>query len=225
MKKYIIIVAGGSGKRMQSDLPKQFLSIHGKPVLMHTIEKFFNYDASIHFVLALPQNQIETWKQLCTSHQFNITHTIVQGGNERFHSVLNALAEIKEKCLVAVHDGVRPLVNLETITNCFVMAEKKGNAIPVIPISESLRVVDENANKPVDRNKYKLVQTPQVFLSDLLLKAYQQKYTPEFTDDASVVEKMGITINLVEGNKENIKITTPVDLQIAEALISIKSEL
>lgn len=219
MKKYVIIVAGGSGKRMNAELPKQFLKIHGKPLLMHTFEKFFNYGSSIKFILTLPQDHIDTWKQLCSDHQFPIEHIIVRGGTERFHSVKNALAEIKEKCLVAVHDGVRPMVSTETVARCFDLAEKSGNAIPVIPISESIRFIDENGSKPADRNKYKLIQTPQVFQSEILIKAYQQQYTTDFTDDAGVVEKTGIKINLVEGNRENIKITTPVDLQIAEALI------
>lgn len=220
MKKYVIIVAGGSGKRMLSELPKQFLAIHGKPILMYSFEQFYKFDQQINFILVLPQQQIETWNQLCIAHDFSITHKIVVGGTERFHSVQNALSEIKKNCLVAVHDGVRPLVGTDTITRCFDMAEKLGNAIPVMPITESIRQTNGENNKSVNRNNFKVIQTPQVFQSEILISAYQQTYVQEFTDDASVVEKTGVKINLVEGNRENIKITTPADIGIAEALLT-----
>ncbi len=219
MKKYAIIVAGGTGTRMKAGIPKQFILLKGKPVLMHTIEVFYRYDDSMEILITLPASVFGQWEQLCREYHFHIPHRCVAGGTTRFHSVKNALAEINENGLIAVHDGVRPLVSIPTISKCFVTAEKSGNAIPVITISESIRQIDEPGSKAVDRSQFRLVQTPQVFQSNLLSEAYQQPYTAEFTDDASVVEKLGITIQLVEGNIENIKITTPTDLLIAKALM------
>lgn len=219
MKKYVIIVAGGSGKRMNSGIPKQFLLLNGKPVLMHTIDRFFKYDSTIKIILALPSSHIEKWEQLCTQHSYKVSHVVVMGGAERFYSVSNALQEVHEDGLVAVHDGVRPLVSIDTISRCFESADKNGNAIPCTDILESVRCVEELSNAPVDRTKYKLIQTPQIFFSGIIKNAYKQSYLSEFTDDASVVEKLGVKINLVEGNKENIKITTPLDFKIAELLL------
>ncbi|MBI5217483.1 MAG: 2-C-methyl-D-erythritol 4-phosphate cytidylyltransferase [Bacteroidia bacterium] len=219
MNKYVVIVAGGSGKRMNSGIPKQFLELCGKPMLMYTISKFYAYDNFIKIILALPENQIEYWKGLCSKHKFSIKHSIVPGGKERFHSVKNALIKIKDTGIVAVHDGVRPLVSVDTIKRCFNASSKLGNAIPAVDISESVRVMEKSRNKAVDRSKYKLIQTPQVFKTDIIKKAYTQDYKPQFTDDASVVEALGYKINLVEGNFENIKITSPLDLIMAEALM------
>lgn len=220
MKKYAIIVAGGTGTRMKTDVPKQFLLLKGRPVLMHTMEVFHMYDDKIEIIITLPATAFDQWEQLCREHHFNIPYRYVAGGTTRFHSVKNALAEINENGLIAIHDGVRPLISIQTISRCFATAEKSGNAIPVITIPESIRQIDGPASKAVDRSQFRLIQTPQVFQSNILLIAYQQPYTAEFTDDASVVEKMGNQIHLVEGNIENIKITTPTDLIIAEALIS-----
>lgn len=219
MKRYCIIVAGGSGVRMGSELPKQLIELNGKPVLMHTIEKFHRFDATIQLIAALPKSQQELWKELCSKHGFAISHKTVNGGITRFHSVKNALAEVGNEGLVAVHDGVRPLVSNATIKRCFDAAMLYGAAIPVIPLSDSVREVTEIASRAIDRSKLRLVQTPQVFQADLLQKAYQAAYRPEFTDDASAVEHIGAAITLVEGNTENIKLTYPSDIAIAKALL------
>lgn len=223
MHKYAIIVAGGKGERMGENIPKQFLELAGKPILMHTIEKFKNTFQDLKIILALPENQFEFWEELCDKYGFtNIPHEIVPGGKTRFHSVKNALTKVSPNSVVAIHDGVRPLVSQETILQCFNQAEKQGNAIPVVEVVDSLRHVSkqEGTNKAVARSCYKMVQTPQCFTSEIIHKAYQQPYNNQFTDDASVVEALGETINLVKGNIENIKITSPVDLQIAAAFIN-----
>ena len=222
MHKYAIIVAGGKGERMGASTPKQFLKLSGKPILMHTLEKFKQTVPTIEIILALPENQFDFWEELCYKYEFvNTPHQIVKGGETRFHSVQNALNLIKEEGIIAIHDGVRPLVSPQTIETCFYEAEKSGNAIPVVDVVESLRHVSkqDKTNKAVARSCYKLVQTPQCFTSEIILKAYKQEFDISFTDDASVVEKLGETINLVEGNKENIKITTAEDLLIAESFI------
>jgi len=216
--KIAIIVAGGKGERMQADIPKQFIEIHGKPLLMHTLEAFYHYDASIQLILVLPSIQIDFWKGLCIKHSFNLPHQIISGGETRYNSVLNGLELIKRPALVAVHDGVRPFVSSETIKRCFDEAEKHGSAIPVVDLVDSIRQITETGSHSVDRMKYKLVQTPQVFDSEILKKAYQQNFSILFTDDASVVEALGVKIALVEGNRENIKITTGFDLELAETL-------
>lgn len=219
MKKYILIVAGGKGLRMGADIPKQFLPIGGKPVLMRTIETFYKYDSSIDMILVLPVEQQDYWKSLCKEYAFSIPHRIVNGGNSRFHSVKNGLALVEGEGLVGVHDGVRPFVSQEVIGRCFSDAEKKKAVIPVIGMVETVRHLLGTGSETVDRDAYKLVQTPQVFSISLLKEAYQQEYTPEFTDDASVVEVMGVSVSLVEGNRENIKLTTPFDLIVANALV------
>jgi 2-C-methyl-D-erythritol 4-phosphate cytidylyltransferase len=219
MKLYALIVAGGTGERMKSEIPKQFIEIAGKPILMHTIEKFREFDGSIEIITVLPENQLRFWSELQEKYSFSVPHTLVKGGKTRFDSVRNGLGFIYEPGLVAIHDGVRPFVSIETIRRCFEMAERLGNAVPVISPSDSLRIVAENGNEPVDRTKIKLIQTPQVFRTELIRYAYRQDYIPEFTDDAIVLERTGAKINLVEGNRENIKITNPEDLLIAGALI------
>jgi 2-C-methyl-D-erythritol 4-phosphate cytidylyltransferase len=223
MKKFAVIVAGGSGSRMGTEIPKQFLKLHGKPVLMYTIEVFRDFDADSEIIVVLPEHQIDFWKALCKRHSFDIKHQIVCGGKTRFHSVQNGLSKINDNGIVFIHDGVRPLVSPETLKRCADIAGKTGNAIPVLPINESLRKVDGQSNISVDRNQYFAVQTPQTFRSEQILKAFQQEYDPLFTDDASVAEKAGFEIHLVEGNRENIKITTPVDLIVSESILS-KSE-
>ena len=219
MKKYIIIVAGGSGSRMGSATPKQFLELLGLPILVHTLKKFQQSIADGEIILALPEKEQSTWQSLCETHQFDVPHQIVNGGESRFHSVQNALQKVKEKSIVAIHDGVRPLVSETVIKNCMQSAEKFGAAIPTLPMQDSIRKISDNGSQIADRNQFVLVQTPQCFQSDIILKAYQQDYQNSFTDDASVVEQLGYTIYLVEGNKENIKITTPEDLKMAEVLI------
>ena len=218
MKKHIIIVAGGKGLRMGGDIPKQFLPVCGKPVLMRTLEAFHVYDASIHLILVLPVSQQAYWKQLCEEYQFNLAHEIADGGETRFHSVKNGLALIKEDGLVGVHDGVRPFVSQEVIARCYDEALSLKAVIPVIGVVETVRHLTEGGSETVPRDQYKLVQTPQVFDVALLRRAYEQTYTDMFTDDASVVEALGENVYLVEGNRENVKLTTPFDLKLAELL-------
>lgn len=218
MKKYIIIVAGGKGLRMGGDIPKQFLPVCGKPVLMRTLEAFHAYDASMRLILVLPVSQQAYWKQLCEEYQFELVHEIANGGETRFHSVKNGLALVEEDGLVGVHDGVRPFVSQEVITRCYEEAASLKAVIPVIGVVETVRHLTEEGSETVPRDQYKLVQTPQVFDVTLLHRAYQQEYTDLFTDDASVVEALGEKVYLVEGNRENIKLTTPFDLKLAELL-------
>ena len=221
MNKTAIIVAGGKGERMNADIPKQFLEIKGKPILIHTLEAFMNFDASLQLILVLPVAQFEFWETLCKKHALNIPHQIVAGGQTRFQSVKNGLDAVKVPAIVAIHDGVRPLVSKETISRCFDAAAKFGAAIPTMDSIESIRFVDANGSKSVDRTAYKMVQTPQVFDAELLKKAYEQEFSVLFTDDASVVEAMGIKVQLVDGNRENIKITTEFDLIVAERLLEL----
>lgn len=219
MERYMIIVAGGSGKRMGSDVPKQFLPINGKPILMRTIERIKQYDSNISIIIVLPENQISYWKLLCSEYAFNLPCTIAFGGKERFYSVKNALTYVPDDCLVGVHDGVRPFVSNETLDRLFEVAEKNSAVIPAIAPHESVRMDTGDSNSIIDRNIVKLIQTPQIFHSSLLKKAYSTDYKTMFTDDASVVEQvMGNKIKLVEGNRENIKITTTFDLMMAEVI-------
>ena len=204
---------------MKSEVPKQFMLLKGIPVLMHTINKFHRYDTGMRIILVLPADQFAAWKNLCEKHGFIIRHEMVTGGETRFHSIQKNLDCIPDQCLVAVHDGVRPLVSIDTIHRCFTVAGDKGNAVPCVEIPETLRIMDEHGNRPVDRAKYRLIQTPQVFISSILKEAYQQEYQQSFTDDASVVESRGYGIYLVDGNPENIKITLKHDLGIAEFLL------
>ncbi len=220
MRKYAVIVAGGKGLRMNADIPKQFLCINDLPILMHTINSFYNFDKTIKIILVLPKSQFNYWQELCEKYHFQIEYTLVQGGKTRFHSVKNGLSRVHGNSLVAIHDGVRPFTSKETISRCFITAQEKGCAIPVTDSVDSLRYYDENGSKSVDRAKYKLVQTPQVFQTDLLQKAYEQEYNDIFTDDASVFESIGGKIFLTEGNRENIKITTAFDLEVAKAIIN-----
>ena len=218
MKKHIIIVAGGKGLRMGGDIPKQFLPVCGKPVLMRTMEAFHTYDAAIHIILVLPVSQQAYWKELCQEYQFSLSHDIANGGDTRFHSVMNGLAMVEGNGLVGVHDGVRPFVSQEVIARCYEEAEACKAVIPVIDVVETVRHLTEEGSETVPRDRYKLVQTPQVFEVELLRRAYQQTYTDLFTDDASVVEALGEKVYLVKGNRENIKLTTPFDLKLAEIL-------
>ena len=220
MTHTVLIVAGGKGLRMGSDLPKQFLPIGVKHVLMNTIEAFHHFDRTMKIILVLPQEQQTYWQELCAKHSFVIEHTVVDGGETRFHSVKNGLACVNSG-LVGVHDGVRPFVSPEVIKRCYELAAIKKAVIPVIDVVETVRHITETGSETVSRNDYKLVQTPQVFDAELLKQAYAQEYTPFFTDDASVVEAMGVSVCLAEGNRENIKITTPFDLKISSALVNV----
>ena len=223
MDLYVVIVAGGGGKRMGAEIPKQFLELAGRPVLMHAIERFKSYNQEIEIITVLPENQLRFWIELQKKHSFSILHTLVKGGSNRFYSVRNGLKFVNSPGLVAIHDGVRPFVSLDTIRRCFDTAEKLGNAIPAISPTESLRIMTEQGSLPVNRLTVKQIQTPQVFNAALIKKAYLQEYDQEFTDDATVLEKTGEKINLIEGNRENIKITNPEDLLISTALLPIIS--
>ena len=221
MELYVVIVAGGSGKRMGAEIPKQFLELAGRPVLMHTIERFKSFNDSIEIITVLPENQLRHWIELQKIHSFTIPQTLVKGGSHRFFSVKNGLKFVGVPGLVAIHDGVRPFVSIDTIKRCFETAEKLGNAIPAISPTESLRILTDQGSIPVNRLHVKQIQTPQVFIAELIKKAYLQEYKPEFTDDASVLEKTGEKINLIDGNRENIKITNPEDFLISTALLPI----
>lgn len=221
MQLYVVIVAGGSGKRMGAEMPKQFLELAGRPVLMHTIERFKAFNEAVEIITVLPEDQLRHWLYLQEKHSFSIPQTLVKGGSARFYSVRNGLKFVNSPGIVAIHDGVRPFVSDDTIKRCFETAEKKGNAIPAVTVAESLRIVTDTGNHPLNRLQVRQIQTPQVFSAELLKKAYNQCYRPEFTDDATVLESAGEVINLVEGNRENIKITTPEDLLISRAFLSV----
>ena len=222
-KHTILIVAGGRGTRMGGPQPKQFLELAGRPVLMHTLEAFDRWDASARLIVVLPEDQIDTWKRLCEAHVFGRIHRVVAGGETRFHSVRNGLGAVASNGLIAVHDGVRPLVAPSVIAACFAAAADGGAAVPVVPVVESVREVDaDGGSRPVDRTRLRVVQTPQVFRADVLRAAYCLPYDPRFTDDASVVEASGVAVRLVPGNRENIKLTTPMDLLLAEQLMHRK---
>lgn len=220
----VIIVAGGKGLRMGGDIPKQFLPVGGKPILMRTIDRFLQYDPSMQVVLVLPESQQDYWRSLCEQFHFSQPYTLANGGETRFHSVKNGLAKVSlDALLIGVHDGVRPFVSLETIQASYEEAARTEAVVPVIDVVETVRHQVEGKSVTVPRVEYKLVQTPQVFSAELLRKAYEQPYTEFFTDDASVVERFGHAVTLVPGNRENIKITTPFDLTIADALVKQNS--
>ena len=218
---YVIIVAGGKGLRMGSDIPKQFLPIGGKPVLMRTLERFRTYSDDLQIILVLPEAQQDYWRQLCEEYHFDVEYQLANGGQTRFHSVQNGLALVPDNAegVVGVHDGVRPFPSIEVIRNCYETAKEKKAVIPVIPVVETVRHLENEGSVTVPRSDYRLVQTPQTFDIQLLKAANHQPYNDGFTDDASVVESYGHAITLVEGNRENIKITTPYDMKIAEVLI------
>jgi 2-C-methyl-D-erythritol 4-phosphate cytidylyltransferase len=220
MNLYALIVAGGAGTRMGTDIPKQFLELAGKPVLMHSIERFRSFDNTIGIIVVIPENHFSLWESLKERHSFSVPHTLVKGGTSRFFSVKNGLQEVDENAIVAIHDGVRPLVSTNTIMRCYRAAGEFGNAIPVISLSDSVRMVTEKGNTPVRRNSLRIIQTPQVFKAGLIKKAYLQDFNPETTDDAMLLEKTGEIIHLVDGNRENIKITNPEDMKIAAALLN-----
>ena len=216
---YVIIVAGGKGLRMGTEIPKQFLPIGGRPVLMRTLERFREYSPTLQMILVLPKAQQAYWQELCQQYRFDVEYLLADGGETRFHSVQHGLALIPDDAegVVGVHDGVRPFPSIDVIRRCYETARTQKAVVPVIPVVETLRHITEGT-KP--RGDYRLVQTPQTFDIQLLKAANRQPYNDGFTDDASVVEASGFDITLVEGNRENIKITTPYDLKIAEILVS-----
>ncbi len=219
-REYAIIVAGGSGQRMKSDTPKQFIPVCGLPILMHTILAFHQYSNDLHIIVVLPSKDMLTWEDLCRQYDFNIPFTITTGGETRFQSVKNGLAKTGSEGTVAIHDGVRPLVDKELIAASFQIAALHGSAIAAVRLKESLRITDKDQTRTVDRSKFRIIQTPQTFRIDIVKKAYEQKEISGFTDDASVAERAGFKISLFEGSYTNIKITTPEDLLVAEALLN-----
>lgn len=223
---YVIIVAGGKGLRMGSDVPKQFLPVGGVPVLMRTISRFAEAVPGMGIILVLPESQHGYWDSLCREHSFTVSHTVVNGGDTRFASSRNGLMAIPADAqgLVGIHDGVRPFVSAEVICRCYDAARSHGAAIPVMPVTDTLRLVSpDGGGHNVLRSDYRVVQTPQVFDISLARRAFDRPYSESFTDDASVVEAAGHRVTMVEGNRENIKLTTPFDLKIAESLLNTRN--
>lgn len=219
---YVIIVAGGKGLRMGGEVPKQFLPVNGKPVLMRTLERFREYSADLQIILVLPKAQQDYWQGLCEEYHFSVDYKIADGGATRFHSVQNGLKLVPDDAegVVGVHDGVRPFVSVEVIGKCYEAARKDLAVIPVAPVVETLRYVGgDGPDRNVLRSDYRLVQTPQTFDIQLLKRANLQPYSEAFTDDASVVEGIGQKVSMVDGNRENIKITTPFDMLLAEVMV------
>lgn len=220
MKIHVLIVAGGSGSRMKSDVPKQFMLLNNKPVIMHTLEAFLTFSNNINLLVVLPPGQFDSWKTLCKQYGFDYPHQLVPGGAERFWSVKNGLDLLDDEGIVFIHDGVRPLVSQQTINRCYETTLQKGNAIPCMPVVESLREITADGNRMANRAKFVSIQTPQVFRTNEIKAAYRQAYQASFTDDASVLEHFGKQLHLVEGNRGNIKITHPLDLKIAEMILN-----
>lgn len=222
MKRYLIVVAGGKGTRMGGEMPKQFQLLGGRPLVMVTLEHLNAIDPTMQLILVLPTQHIGLWKELCKEYSFAVPLILAQGGPTRFHSVQNGLAQVDDiaDALVGVHDGVRPFVSAKVLDDCFCQAWVHGAAIPMIDVQDSLRhIVGYGATEVVPRDRYRLVQTPQVFKLSLLRRAYEQRFVESFTDDASVVEALGERVTGVEGNRENIKITTPFDMLVAKTLM------
>jgi len=220
----VIIAAGGSGNRMNAPIPKQFIEIEGLPILMHTINAFKNALTDISIIVVLPKEQIEKWENLCTHHQFTVVHEVTNGGETRHQSVSNGLDLIKDRNgIVGVHDGVRPLVSKELIKILYRVAYTKGNAVPAIPVEESIRMVKNNKNNAVDRSAFQIVQTPQCFKVELLKKAFEKPGSKNFTDEAGLVETLGVEIELIPGDKRNIKITTEEDIDRARSYLAMAS--
>ncbi|MBC7450013.1 MAG: 2-C-methyl-D-erythritol 4-phosphate cytidylyltransferase [Cytophagales bacterium] len=220
MNRYAVIVAGGAGTRMGAEMPKQFLPIGNAPILMHTIKRFFTSAEQVNIVLVLPEEQVERWHQICQKYSFSIPHLIVFGGKTRFQSVRNGLNSIGDtEGVVAIHDGVRPFISKRVIEEAFQIAKEKGNAVASVEMKDSIRMVDKKGNKTVNREDFRIIQTPQAFLLTQIRDAFQRAKNDQFTDDASVAEAAGYKIQLIEGSYENIKITTPEDLAMAEAIL------
>lgn len=224
MKRYAVIVAGGQGVRMGADRPKQFLEIGGKPILRHTLERFLAFDPEIEVIVVLPEAQKAWWRDYCRQNGFLQRYSMVSGGITRFHSVQNALKYVGEDGVVAVHDGVRPLVRRALLERTFEAAQQWQAVVPAVPVVESMRKMEgETDSVPVKRDGMLLVQTPQVFDAGVLKNAYRQAFSTAFTDDASVVEASGVPVHIIPGDRINLKITTPEDLQVAAGLLTIFS--
>ena len=228
MKTIAIIVAGGSGTRFGAQMPKQFVDLNGKPILMHTIEVFERalVGQEHELIVTLPAAEFEQWQQLCDKCRFGVAHRVVSGGETRWHSVKNALMTLGDGAdvdVIAVHDGVRPLASVELIGRCVETARLTGSAIPAVPLNDSVRQIEGESSRALDRASLRAVQTPQTFDARLLLDAYRLPYEPTFTDDASVVERAGHIVTLVEGDPQNLKITRPMDLAFAEYLLNLNA--
>lgn len=223
--EYALIVAGGKGTRIKSKLPKQFLELNGLPILLHTINAFLRYSKHISIILVLPEDDFETWATLCEKNDFAKKLILQKGGDSRFQSVKNGLEKIEGDGLVAIHDGVRPLVSEDIIGASFRLAAVHQSAVAAVRLKESIRMTDQDNTKAMDRSKFRLIQTPQTFQVSLIKKAYQIKDDPSLTDDASVAERAGHVISLFEGSYDNIKITTPEDLIVAEALLNSRLKI
>lgn len=221
-KNYVLIVAGGKGKRMGADIPKQFLKINNYPLILHTINKFLKTIKNPELIIVLPEDYFTLWKKVVKDYGFSRDHKLVKGGCERFFSVKNALNTLNGDGIIAIHDAVRPLVEESVILEAFYNAKKFGSAVPAVPVFESVRKIENNQSSAVNRNDFILIQTPQTFRLPLIKKAYNTEYISSFTDDAGVYEAAGNNIHLIEGNKENIKITTPSDLSLASAYLEVK---
>jgi 2-C-methyl-D-erythritol 4-phosphate cytidylyltransferase len=222
MNRYAVIVAAGSGMRMGAPIPKQFLEVGGRPILMHTLNRFVAFDASIRLVVVLHPDYIEFWRSLCEKHDYSVPHSIVSGGSERFFSVQNAIQSLldTEEAIVGIHDAVRPMVSVATLERCYATAQETGSAVPCISVNDSMRIVDADGNRSINRSSLRIIQTPQCFRLNLLRRSFTQEYNTAFTDDASVVEALGESIELVEGNRENIKVTTPEDMHWLNLLLT-----
>ncbi|MBS1486745.1 MAG: 2-C-methyl-D-erythritol 4-phosphate cytidylyltransferase [Bacteroidetes bacterium] len=221
-KEYALIVAGGRGKRMNNQLPKQFIRLNGKPILLYTVEAFFNYSEKIAVVLVLPENEFDLWRSICREFEFTKPVILQRGGESRFQSVKNGLEKMDGNGLVAIHDGVRPLVSVGLIGASFRLAAVHGSAVASVRLKESIRETDQDTTQAVDRSRFRIIQTPQTFRLPIIKKAYQLKEDATLTDDASVAERSGFKISLFEGSYENIKITTPEDLIVAKALLKAR---
>ena len=222
--EYALVVAGGKGTRISSKTPKQFLELNGLPVLMHTLLAFYRYSEDIKVILVLPEDDLQTWQSLCLRYKFTKPVILQKGGETRFQSVRNGLEKIENEGLVAIHDGVRPLVSENIIATSFRLASVHQSAIAAMPLKESIRMMDHDKTRAVDRSKYRLIQTPQTFSVSLIKKAYEMQEDLSLTDDASVAENSGHVISLFEGSYENIKITTTEDLIIADALLKARQK-
>ena len=219
MNKYAVIVAGGSGLRMGTTLPKQFLPLRGKPVLWHSLNTFLQAWPDLKIILVLPPNHLQTGQQIVQTTSDPARITITLGGDTRFHSVKNGLDQIHEQGVVFVHDAVRCLLTTNLIHRCYNKTLEKGNAIPAVQPIDTLRIETAEGSQWIDRQKVHIIQTPQTFYTDIIKKAFEQAYDPSFTDEASVVEKLGVTIQLIEGESTNIKITRPLDILLAEQIL------
>ncbi|MCF8464816.1 MAG: 2-C-methyl-D-erythritol 4-phosphate cytidylyltransferase [Flavobacteriales bacterium] len=224
MKKSMIIVAGGSGTRMGAEIPKQFIELNGKPILMHTLQNLHDMDTTMQLILVLPASQFSVWDELKKKHGFLLGHELAAGGATRFLSVKNGLAKVKDSDVVGVHDGVRPFPSKATVDACFAKASSTGAAVPTIPIVQSLRKLNHGISQAIDRNEYCAVQTPQCFQVSVLKKAFDSAVHTDYSDDATVVEATGQFIHLIEGNLENIKITTPIDLELAQLISTRRTQ-